>query len=122
LPPLEILLFLQNDAKHSIVLHQCHHMPHDDLPSLEDVIAKSFKEMKEGPSEPVPEKTEVSEPQSTSAGTYQAPIHATVETASFSMPAPSERPPPTMNDTTHVVASASSQIGDDFDVAWGEEE
>lgn len=98
-------------------------MPHDDdLPSLEDVIAKSFKEMKEGPSEPVQEETEVSEPQSSSAGSYQAPIHATVETASFSMPPPSERPPPTMNDTSHVVASASSQIGDDFDVAWGEEE
>ena len=98
-------------------------MPHDDdLPSLEDVIAKSFKEMKEGPAEPVQEKTEVHEPQPTSGGSYQAPIHATVETASFSTPAPSERPPPAKNDTSHVVASASSQIGDDFDVAWGEEE
>ena len=94
----------------------------DDVPSLEDVIAKSFKEMKEGPAEPVQEKTEVNKPQPTSAGSYQAPIHATVETASFSTPAPSERPPPTMNDTSHVVASTSSQIGDDFDVAWGEEE
>jgi len=98
-------------------------MPHDDdLPSLEDVIAKSFKEMKERPAEPVQEKTEVPEPQSSSAGSYQAPIHATVEKASFSIPAPSERPLPTMNDTSHVVASTSSQIGDDFDVAWGEEE
>jgi len=94
----------------------------DDVPSLEDVIAKSFKEMKEGGAEPVQEKTEVPEPQSSSAGSYQAPIHATVEKASFSIPAPSERPLPTMNDTSHVVASTSSQIGDDFDVAWGEEE
>jgi len=94
----------------------------DDVPSLEDVIAKSFKEMKEGGAEPVQEKTEVPEPQSSSAGSYQAPIHATIEKASFSIPAPSERPLPTMNDTSHVVASTSSQIGDDFDVAWGEEE
>ena len=94
----------------------------DDVPSLEDVIAKSFKEMKEGGAEPVQEKKEVPEPQSSSAGSYQAPIHATVEKASFSIPAPSERPLPTMNDTSHVVASTSSQIGDDFDVAWGEEE
>ena len=94
----------------------------DDVPSLEDVIAKSFKEMKEGGAEPVQEKTEVPEPQSSSAGSYQAPIHAIVEKASFSIPAPSERPLPTLNDTSHVVASASSQIGDDFDVAWGEEE
>jgi hypothetical protein len=110
----------------------------DDLPSLEDVLAKSFQEMKEGPAKP--ETTASTEhqgpqpandghaiqsgtPSASRHGTYQAPIHASAgNSAFFTAPPEHERKAPTSNDTSHVVSAATSQTGDDFDVAWGEEE
>jgi hypothetical protein len=110
----------------------------DDLPSLKDVLAKSFQEMKEGPAKPeTTASTDTQESPSTGDGhtiqsdtpsdsrhgTYQAPIHASAgESSFFTAPPEHERKIPTANDTSHVVSAAASKTGDDFDVAWGEEE
>jgi hypothetical protein len=110
----------------------------DDLPSLEDVLAKSFQEMKAGPAKPeVTTSTDTQAqpltddghtiqsytPPASRHGTYQAPIHASAgESSFFTAPPEHERKIPTPNDTSHVVSTAASKTGDDFDVAWGEEE
>jgi len=103
--------------------------PPNAKPNLDDVLARDFAELKVG------EKNIVTEPQPATEApeeetvqrpiAYNQPINAVEDRPSFAVPAPStenttdddeaEDDEPTEQE---ILATPTSTIGDDFDVAW----
>jgi len=103
--------------------------PPNAKPNLDDVLARDFAELKVG------EKNIVTEPQPATDApeeetvqrpiAYNQPINAVEDRPSFAVPAPStenttdddeaEDDEPTEQE---ILATPTSTIGDDFDVAW----
>lgn len=96
----------------------------DEVPSIEDIVAQSFAEMTDTTSvEDTSKQVKDDAEERMSSGRYVPPIHAKMDQSVIVTPATEgDKEEKTVNDTSHVVAQPSAQIGDEFDVDWGKED
>jgi hypothetical protein len=101
--------------------------PHSDTPTLDDILARDFAQLKVGeanlPSESLPQPKVATENEDTAPIVYNQRIDAVEKRESFAVKAPETSTPPSTNEVERpapptILTSPTSKEGDDFDVDW----